>query len=495
MHQFARSLVPRPVRHLLPRTMKRVVVVGGGPTGLFCADRLRHHFEVTVVDAKEYFEFTPSVLRAVVDPSHFTKITFNYRDVLESELGVEFVLGEASKVEVGSVAPGIGAGTVTVTRQSGPHPQRKLHFDYCIVAAGVSNGLWKPRLPREQYTGIGAQALTSMSSSEELTLGGRRATLRALRDRIASARGVVVVGAGLVGVEFVAELVHFFPRLKVTLVDGAPDVLPQLSTGARQYARQWLQAHNVDLRLNKPFSPEGVSSDEVVISCVGARPRAQTLIPETTALRSNGQIRVNQHMQVLYMPSDGKASSVGSSLTSMSDPSTASSLGGSLTSMSDPSYPSQGPTAATRSSADPADKSSVSEPSGGESPRASSGFVPYGQGRIFAVGDAASVQGVPTAQIIYHGEEMAAVAVANIEASEGVASPLNFMKNVRREFEPQPFLCCTSLGPIDGMFSTQTELIATGTLAAIQKQMIEATKVGQLKGDLGCSALWYPVHN
>lgn len=41
MHHVARSLVPGPLRHLLPKTLKRVVVVGGGPTGLFCADRLR----------------------------------------------------------------------------------------------------------------------------------------------------------------------------------------------------------------------------------------------------------------------------------------------------------------------------------------------------------------------------------------------------------------------------------------------------------------------
>ena len=36
-------------RHLLPRAPKRVVVVGGGPTGLFCADRLRHHFQARLV--------------------------------------------------------------------------------------------------------------------------------------------------------------------------------------------------------------------------------------------------------------------------------------------------------------------------------------------------------------------------------------------------------------------------------------------------------------
>jgi NADH dehydrogenase FAD-containing subunit len=31
---------------------------------------LEHDYEVTLVDAKKYFEFTPSVLRALVEPEH-----------------------------------------------------------------------------------------------------------------------------------------------------------------------------------------------------------------------------------------------------------------------------------------------------------------------------------------------------------------------------------------------------------------------------------------
>jgi len=119
---------------------------------------------------------------------------------------------------------------------------------------------------------------------------------------------------------------------------------------------------------------------------------------------------------------------------------------------------------------------------------------PLGRGKVFAVGDAAAIEGVPTAQMIFHGEEMAAVAVANIEAAEDVASPLAFGKG-RREAEPGlPLLCCTSLGPQDGMFSSQSELIATGGLAAFQKQLIEDTKMRALQGELVSSLLWLPLH-
>lgn len=420
MHNFAKSLVPRSVKHFLPQTHKRVVVLGGGPTGLLCADRLRHQFEVTVVDSKQYFEYTPSILRAVVQPAHMSDITFDYRQVLEGQLGIEFVQGDAGKIDVAHGVSGLGAKTVTLKNTTGPS---KLYFDYCVVAVGVGNGIWKPRTDPEAPTG---PTSGPPPTSDERTLDGRRSTLQSLRQQIASSRGVLIIGAGLVGVELAAEVAHFFPQVKVTLVDGAPDVLPQLDQGAREYARTWLQQNNVKLKLGKPFVPAEVGADQMVIWCVGTQARSAGLFTDETVLRRpNGQIVVNRNMQVLRAP--------------------------------------EGETA-----------------------------EPLGQGSVFAVGDACSIEGCPTAQMIFHGEEMAAVCVANIEAAQDVSSQF---KQAARQIEPeQPFLCSTSLGPQDGMFSTQTELVATGSLAALQKQLIETTKVSALQGDIASSAIWYPVH-
>mmetsp|Transcript_15903 Transcript_15903/g.34843 ORF Transcript_15903/g.34843 Transcript_15903/m.34843 type:complete len:720 (+) Transcript_15903:39-2198(+) len=719
MHHFARSMVPRPMRHLFPRTLKRVVVLGGGPSGLFCADRLRHHFEVTLVDTKDFFEFTPSILRAVVDPSHYAKITFDYRSVLEGELGVEFVQAQATKVEMLDNPSSAGRGLVTITDKDGE--ARSLHFDYCIVAVGVSNGVWKPRMPGDRPVdkSIGGSGLVTPA---ELCIEDRREALRQIRDGIYRARGAVIVGAGLVGVEMAAELVHFLPRLRITLVDGSMDVLPQLGEDARQYARQWLQQHNVALRLNKPFTPEFVAPDEVVLSCVGTRARAGNILAEKSCLRANGQIRVNRKMQVIFVPGvdealdettasnatieeapitpveagafpfprgrgpkdleggegesaapeegmgmgpeeaanpvldaaveavqnakagaassgdlaaarpsptkspaarggggDGSAverrrglspeelddlelaeamaatrprssnaassapaapaasaqpqkkSSSASAFSAMSSAAAAAAaaVGDSLptSSRSSPPPSSSGTiaksteqekvaavpgvegAAATVSSRSPGhsgigsssgscssssrihgeakdsrDESKTESTTGAnlhlretdfevedEQSKVPPGpppgtveaaierdgslvFRTLGQGRIYAIGDAVAVQGIPTAQMIYHGEEMAAIAVASIEACEGILSPMNVSQTVREMDFEQPFLCCTSLGPHDGMFSTQTELISTGALAALQKQTIEATKMNALKGDLLSSLVWYPVH-
>ena len=46
-----------------PSSRPRVCVLGAGPTGLYSAQKLIPHCDVTVIDSKDYFEFTPSVLR------------------------------------------------------------------------------------------------------------------------------------------------------------------------------------------------------------------------------------------------------------------------------------------------------------------------------------------------------------------------------------------------------------------------------------------------
>ncbi|CAE7366070.1 ectD [Symbiodinium natans] len=58
----------------------------------------RRDFDVTLVDAKDFFEFTPGILRAFVQPSHFEALSFHLAPVL-SKIGVRFVTGEVKKLD------------------------------------------------------------------------------------------------------------------------------------------------------------------------------------------------------------------------------------------------------------------------------------------------------------------------------------------------------------------------------------------------------------
>ena len=62
--------------------------------------------------------------------------------------------------------------------------------------------------------------------------GARYNTIKALNDKAAS---ILVVGAGFIGVEWVTELQHFFPKLKLTIIDFLPQPLGPLPKSAATY--------------------------------------------------------------------------------------------------------------------------------------------------------------------------------------------------------------------------------------------------------------------
>ena len=59
--------------------VKRVVVVGGGFAGsnVVCGLEKDERFSVTLIDTKDYFEFTPGVLRVLVEPEHIASLYFD----------------------------------------------------------------------------------------------------------------------------------------------------------------------------------------------------------------------------------------------------------------------------------------------------------------------------------------------------------------------------------------------------------------------------------
>merc|ERR1719329_739063 len=73
---------------------RRVLIIGGSFCGLLCARDLTHGFLVTVVDCKEFFEYTPGVLRAYVKPKHLDALTFTLQYVIENRMQAKFVWGE-----------------------------------------------------------------------------------------------------------------------------------------------------------------------------------------------------------------------------------------------------------------------------------------------------------------------------------------------------------------------------------------------------------------
>lgn len=111
----------------------RIVVVGAGFAGLaathhFLSVRHKHDLHITLIDAKPFFEFTPSVLRCFIDPDHITKIT----GPIERD-HVHFVQGKATKVT---------PTHITIESSDSPSSPKRapvdpIPFHYAVWAVGV----------------------------------------------------------------------------------------------------------------------------------------------------------------------------------------------------------------------------------------------------------------------------------------------------------------------------------------------------------------------
>ena len=107
-------------------TTPTILVVGGGFAGRAA---VRHFLDsqvparVVLVDEKPFFEFTPSVLRCIVQPSHIGKITFNQ----QTHPDLEFLEGRVTCLsETAATVFNIADG-ITST----------IPYDYCVWATGV----------------------------------------------------------------------------------------------------------------------------------------------------------------------------------------------------------------------------------------------------------------------------------------------------------------------------------------------------------------------
>lgn len=193
--------------------MRRVVVIGGGFAGVAAARALRRRFDVSLVDTKDYFEFTPGILRSIVNPRHLGKIQVCHAQALR---GVTVHVGSA-----------VGISPESVQLESG----ESLPYDYLVLATGSR---YAPPI-----------------KDPSVVMASRAGDLAAQAQRVARAGSVLIIGGGLAGVELAAEIAVAYPGKRITVADGGPQLLGRTSGRARGYATGFLRRHGVELQFGQ----------------------------------------------------------------------------------------------------------------------------------------------------------------------------------------------------------------------------------------------------
>ena len=203
----------------------RVVIIGGNFAGLVAASRLPCDYDVTVVDARADFEWTPNIHEILSGVKDREGVVLPRAECV-GRYGHSFVHDAVTKIDRDSSSVLTEGGLV-------------LPYDACLIAAGSQRTTFG-------IEGADKHALGFRLVDDAVRIANRLDRLAA-RKRRAS---VVIVGGGVSGVEALGEILRRRARgdaFNVHVVEVESRILDQLPQGLASDALQRLTPYPVTL--------------------------------------------------------------------------------------------------------------------------------------------------------------------------------------------------------------------------------------------------------
>lgn len=270
---------------------KRIVIIGGVAGGASAAARLRRldeEAEIVLLERGPDVSFANCGL-----PYHIggeiedrTKLAVQTPESLRALLKLDV----RNRTEATAIDR--EAKTVRI-RNRATGAEESLPYDKLVLSPGAS----PLRPPLE---GIDLPGIYTLRNLEDMDR---------IKEAAQSARRVIVIGAGFIGLEMAEQLVELGKQ--VSLVELVDQVLPQMDREMVFALQKSLRNHGVDLRLGDGiagFAAEGEGlrarlnsgnelTAEMVILSIGVRPENQLAKDAGLKLGSRGHIVANGHMQ------------------------------------------------------------------------------------------------------------------------------------------------------------------------------------------------------
>lgn len=261
--------------------MKKVIVIGGGFAGSTIARELQNDFEVTLIDNKDYFEFTPGILRTIVEPDHIKKLQIMHNHYLTS---ARFLRGEVEAVEKNKVIVG----------------GRDIRYDYLVICSGSGYNI--PIKEKDVVPAVRAEHL------------------RKHHERLCKAKKVLIIGGGLVGIELAAEICTHYKDKSIILIHSHERLCERNKISTSRYAENFLLKKGVKLvfgeKVRKNHGNTFISDKgkeykaDIAFLCTGIKPNFEFMKKNLKRkLNEKNQIKVNEYMQVsgeknIFAPGD-----------------------------------------------------------------------------------------------------------------------------------------------------------------------------------------------
>lgn len=234
----------------------RIVVVGAGFGGAYCARNLRkkvrsRDVDIVLVDSRNYFIFYPLLIEAGTGKLPPRHVVVSIRSFVRD---ADFLLAKVTGIDAEAQSVQFIDGA---TGESG-----ELDYDYLVVSPGAVTNL--PDVPGLDEFGFSikslADAVALRDHAIEMLECANNATDRDARRELLH---FVVVGGSFTGVEVAGEFLDFLRKatvnydcvdrsdVRVTLVEVNGRVLPPLSEEMSEYAAGRMRDCGIELRLNE----------------------------------------------------------------------------------------------------------------------------------------------------------------------------------------------------------------------------------------------------
>lgn len=286
--------------------MEKVVIIGGGYAGIYALRELvkNKNIKITLIDKHTYHNLQPEVYDLIANKSTFADVTI---DLTTLCLGFNHDYLEFKNLKVRQIDQ--------KEKKIYTEEQEIVEFDYLIMAAGTRT-YFPPQIP-----GLGNsddikklhRAITFKQSFEKQLFEKVRDEAKQCADT-----HIVVVGAGLSGVEIAAEMAYysnkFFKRgnfscdnLKISLISSPDTILPGLPQDLINISQKRLKDLGINIitgtKLQKVEDgychlSNGTKINHSFVVFTGGV-EASTITSELEDVEKNGrgQIIVNEYMQ------------------------------------------------------------------------------------------------------------------------------------------------------------------------------------------------------
>ncbi|KYK20013.1 hypothetical protein AYK24_04365 [Thermoplasmatales archaeon SG8-52-4] len=189
----------------------KVIILGGGFCGALIAKKLEriNNISATLIDKKSYFEYQPSLHKAIFKPSYITKIRKEYSSFLKSTN----IIVEKIK---------------TVTKKYIETTNRKISFDLLVISTGIDYPIFLKNKKNVHILKNGYEAFE-------------------ISKKIKKSSSILIVGGGVIGTEVAGEIVEKFPNKNLTIIHSQNKFLNRLPQDASDYVLNYFIKNGVEI--------------------------------------------------------------------------------------------------------------------------------------------------------------------------------------------------------------------------------------------------------